>query len=72
MCGPGFRGGNQRADQISAQDSATFQAAANSMLGVKINYTEGDNAAIDLNVVSNENGLLVNEMMFDGHMGSDC
>ena len=42
------------------------------MLGVKIKYTAGDNAAIDLNVVSNVNGLLDNEMMFDGHMGRDC
>lgn len=42
------------------------------MLGVKIDYKKGENAAIDLNIVSNVNGLLENEMMFDGHTGSDC
>ena len=72
MWWPGFTGGNQRADQISAQDSAGFQAAANSMLGVKINYTVGENAATDLNVFFNVNGPLDNEMMFDGHIGHDC
>lgn len=68
----GYIGGNQAADRVSDQDSKTLQAAADSMLGVKIDYAAGHNAAVDLNTVSDVKGLLVFEMMFDGHQGSDC
>lgn len=68
----GWAGKNQKADQISAQDSRTFQAAAASMANVKIDYAKGENAAISLVTVSSENGLLTNLIMFDGHKGSDC
>lgn len=68
----GWWGGNSNADLISDQDSKTFQAAADSMKGVKIDYSNPVNAAIQVVVVSDTNGLLSSTVEFDGHQGRDC
>ena len=85
VCANGYGGGLMRGqmgwwdtkgvshqNKISAQDSRTLQAAAESMNGIKINYKKGENAAIQLNVVSDTNDVLSVEIDFDGHQGSDC
>lgn len=62
--------GHQKADQISAADSSTFQAAADSILNAKVSYDGG--AQISFEVVDKSTGNLINEIMFDGHQGADC
>lgn len=66
----GFLGGNIKADQLSAQDSATLQAAADSMLNVTIEYSKTV-IPIDL-VLPSDQGTLRLEIFFDGHQGKEC
>lgn len=67
----GFLGGNIKADQISAQDSVSFQAAANSMLDVQIDYNTGPQA-IDLVLPDAQDNTLRIEIQFQGHKAKDC
>lgn len=69
--------GHAKADQISADQSTSYQAAANSMVGIQISYANGSDigkGAIDLELVSPSAGefALVEGMYFDGHMGGSC
>ena len=57
---------------ISAVDSTTLQAAADSMEGIKIDYDKMTDAPIDLAVVSDTNDMLEVDIMFDGKQGDDC
>ena len=67
----GFLGGNIKADQISALDSVSFQAAANSMLDVQIDYNTGPQA-IDLVLPDAQDNTLRIEIQFQGHKAKDC
>ena len=67
----GFLGGNIKADQISAQDSVSFQAAADSMLNVQIDYNYGPQA-IDLVLPDSQDDDLRIEIYFQGHKAKDC
>ena len=67
----GFLGGNIKADQISAQDSVSFQAAADSMLNVQIDYNYGPQA-IDLVLPDSQDNILDIEIFFQGHKAKDC
>lgn len=62
--------GHDSANQLSAEDSGTLQAAAESMRGASISYDEVSNGAIELAVVG-QNGLTVS-MTFTGHQGKEC
>ena len=69
--------GHQKADQISADQSVTYQAAADSMKGIGISYLNGTNVgkgAVDLELVDPKAGqfALSEGMYFQGHMGGDC
>ncbi|KAK4697909.1 hypothetical protein P7C71_g252, partial [Lecanoromycetidae sp. Uapishka_2] len=69
--------GHAKADQISAAQSVTYQAAAASMKGIEISYANGSSVgkgAIDLELVDPKAGdfALTEGMYFDGHMGGDC
>lgn len=69
--------GHTKADQISAAQSVTYQAAADSMKGLQISYANGSSigkGAIDLELVDPKAGqfALTEGMYFDGHRGSDC
>lgn len=69
--------GHAKADQISADQSVTYQAAAESMKGLQISYANGSSigkGAIELDLVDPKAGefALTEGMYFDGHMGPDC
>ena len=67
----GYLGGNIKADQISAQDSVSFQAAADSMLNAQIDYNTGPQA-IDLVLPDSQDDALEIEIQFQGHKAKDC
>ena len=67
----GYWGGNIKADQLSAEDSISFQAAADSMLDVEIDYDYAGQA-IDLVLPDSQGNVLRIEMMFQGHKARDC
>ena len=67
----GYWGGNIKADQISAADSISFQAAAESMLDVQIDYDYGGQA-IDLVLPNSQGDVLRIEMAFQGHKAKEC
>lgn len=68
----GWWGGNIKADQIDASESATLQAATNSMLNVGIIYAFGKGTAITWSAVSKTNWFLGNTIYLDGHQGKYC
>ena len=67
----GYLGGNIKADQISAQDSVSFQAAADSMLNLQIDYNTGPQA-IDLVLLDSQDDALAIEIQSRGHEAKNC
>ena len=67
----GYRVGNIKADQMSPADSIICQAAAESMLGVGIDYENGP-WAVGLLLPDIEGNALRIEIAFQGHMAKEC
>ena len=67
----GSWGGGINADHIGAADSISFQAAADSMLGVEIDYDDGP-WAIDLVLPDSQGNTLRIEIAFQGHKAKEC
>lgn len=59
-------------NKVSAQDSQTLQAAAESMRGKKIDYAQGGDGAISVVVIDDQDGALGRWIDFAGHPGDDC
>ena len=69
--------GHAKANQLSGDQSVTYQAAAESMKGVKIDYMKGHTVgkgAVDLELVDPKAGqfALTEGMYFYGHRDSEC